>query len=275
MRTDIGRTVAGETFFMALSEGLQATLSSEGMDLLILPCSSDQDQNEFLYRAVDRHLADAFIISNVQRYDPRIDYMRRGDVPFVALGSSETKGDYAALDLDFAGVAKTAVNRLTIAGHKRILLGLTSQETNSNFAFLQGYQQALSDAGLPFDEGLVLRPYDRIAGGAEIAGALLDMKDRPSAVLLIQETMAMGLYQKLSQAGVSAGRDVAVIGFRENPVCRYLAPTLTSFRVDLRQYGQRLGEVMIGELAISRKADASAHPRLELFPMSLIDGESG
>lgn len=275
MRTDIGRTVAGETFFMALSEGFQASLSSAGLDLLILPCSSDQDQNEFLYRAVDRHLADAFVISNVQRYDPRIDYLRRGDVPFVALGSSETKGDYAALDLDFAGVARAAVDRLTAAGHRRILLGLTSQDTNSNFAFLHGYQKGLSDAGLPFDEELVLRPYDRIAGGAEIASALLDMKVRPTAVLLIQETMAMGLYQKLNQAGISPGKDMAVIGFRENPVCRYLAPTLTSFRVDLRAYGYRLGEVMIRELNLSRRPEANPTPRLELFPMVLVDAESG
>ena len=275
MRTDIGRTTAGETFFMALSEGLQSALAAAGIDLLILPCSSDQDQNEFLYRAVDRHLADAFIISNVQRYDPRIEYMRRADVPFVALGSSESSGDYAALDLDFAGVARSSVERLVHAGHRRILLGLTSQETNSNFAFLAGYQQGLADVGLEYDEGLVLRPYDRIAGGHELANVLLDMPERPTAVLLIQETMAMGLYQKLQSAGLRPGQDVAVIGFRENPVCRYLSPSLTSFRVDLRKYGQRLGETILAEIVGTRKLDAKAIPRLQLYPMALVEGESG
>jgi DNA-binding LacI/PurR family transcriptional regulator len=276
MRTDIGRTVAGETFFMALSEGLQGSLASAGMDLVILPCSSDQDQNEFLYRAVDRHLADAFIISNIQRYDARLDYLLKAEVPFVALGSSETKGDYAALDLDFDSVAADAVSRFVKSGRTRIVLGLTSQETNSNFKFLEGYRRGLNDAGLPYDDALVLRPYDRIAGGHEIGSSLLDIDPRPDAVLLIQETMAMGLYQKLQASGLEPGRDVAVIGFRENPVCRYLSPSLTSYRVDLRHYGHRLGEMMINELAADRvSSNITNVPRLELWPMSLIEGRSG
>lgn len=275
MRTDVGRSVAGETFFMALSEGLQSALAQAGIDLLILPCASDQDENEFLYRAVDRKLADGFIISNIQRFDPRIDYLRKSHVPFVALGSSETKGDYAALDLDFAGVARTAVSRLVADGHRRIFLGLTSQETNNNYVFLSGYQQALRDADVGFDPALVARLYDRIAGGYECASALLAMDDRPTAVILIQETMAMGLYQRLNRDGLVPGRDIAVIGFRENPVCSFLTPSLSSFRVDLKRYGQRLGEVMIGELDRSSPASSLAHAVHEVWPMEFVSGESG
>lgn len=275
MRTDVGRSVAGETFFMSLSEGLQSVLASVGIDLLILPCASDQDENEFLYRAVDRKLADGFIISNVQRFDPRIDYLRNAAVPFVALGSSETDGDYAALDLDFAGVAHASVARLAAQGHRRILLGLTSQQTNNNFVFLAGYKRGLRDAGLEYDPALVARLYDRIAGGYECASDLLQIPDRPTAVILIQETMAMGLYQRLKQDGLVPGKDIAVIGFRENPVCGYLTPSLTSFRVDLRAYGERLGEMMISELergSLSSTTSVHAH---QVWPMTLVQGESG
>lgn len=275
MRTDVGRSVAGETFFMALSEGLQSALAQAGIDLLILPCASDQDENEFLYRAVDRKLADGFIISNIQRFDPRIDYLRKSHVPFVALGSSETKGDYAALDLDFAGVARASVARLVADGHRRIFLGLTSQETNNNYVFLSGYQQALREADIDFDPTLVARLYDRIAGGYECASALLAMDDRPTAIILIQETMAMGLYQRLNKDGLVPGRDIAVIGFRENPVCSFLTPSLSSFRVDLKRYGQRLGEVMIGELDRSSPASSLAHAVHEVWPMEFVSGESG
>lgn len=274
MRTDIGRTTSGETFFMALSEGLQSTLANVGLDLLILPCASDQDENEFLYRAVDRRLADGFIISNVQRIDPRIDYLQKWHMPFVALGSSETKGDYAALDLDFAGVAETSVRRLVEMGHRRILLGLTAQETNNNYVFLSGYKGGLEKAGIRFDDRLVLRLHDRISGGYELASALLAMEDRPTAVILIQETMAMGLYQRLGEAGLQTGKDLAVIGFRENPVCRYLTPSLTSFRIDLRQYGARLGEMMIAEL--SATAGMASRERFihEVWPMELVPANS-
>ncbi|MDE1995515.1 MAG: LacI family DNA-binding transcriptional regulator [Rhizobiaceae bacterium] len=274
MRTDIGRTMSGETFFMALSEGLQSTLANVGYDLMILPCASNQDENEFLYRAVDRRLADGFIISNVQRIDPRIDYLRKWHMPFVALGSSETEGNYAALDLDFAGVARTSVQRLVAQGHRRILLGLTAQETNNNYVFLSGFRQGLEEAGVGFDDRFVLRLHDRISGGYELGSALLAMDDQPTAVLLIQETMAMGLYQRLDEAGLQAGRDLAVIGFRENPVCRYLSPSLTSFRIDLKQYGARLGEMVIAELDGAAESSNRADPIRELWPMELVPGNS-
>lgn len=274
MRTDTGRTTSGETFFMALSEGLQSVLAHAGYDLALLPCASDQDENEFLYHAVDRKFADAFIITNVQRFDQRIDYLRRVAMPFVVLGSSEIKGDYTALDLDFTGVAKKAVERLVGQGHKRIVLGLTAQETNNNYHFLRGYQEALHQASIAFDDKLVLRLYDRISGGAELGGAILDMTDRPTGVLLIQETMAMGLYQRLYKAGLEPGKDLAIIGFRENPVCRYLSPSLTCFGVDIKKYGQQLGKMLLSELKRSPPGEYGLTSR-EIWPMDIIPGESG
>ncbi|MBZ7924886.1 substrate-binding domain-containing protein [Ensifer adhaerens] len=272
IRTDTGRTASGETFFMALSDGLQSVLARAGYDLALLPCASDQDENEFLYRAVDRKFADAFIITNVQRFDQRIDYLRRVDMPFVVLGRSDIRSDYAALDLDFSGVAKQAVRRLIEQGRKLIVLGLTAQETNNNYLFLSGYQEALREAGLPFDDKLVLRLYDRISGGSELGGAILDMPERPTGALLIQETMAMGLYQRLYKAGLEPGKDLAVIGFRENPVCRYLSPSLTCFHVDIKKYGERLGEMVLGEI---KRETLNAEKLQEVWPMDLIPGNSG
>jgi DNA-binding LacI/PurR family transcriptional regulator len=272
MRTDIGRTTSGETFFMALSEGLQTVLAQVGLDLIILPCASDQDQNEFLYRAVDRKLADGFIISNVQRLDPRLDYLRQSQMPFVALGSSDSPGRYAALDLDFAGVAETSVRRLAERGHKCIALALTSQETNNNYVFLSGFRRGLDASGIPFEEKLVWRLHDRISGGYELASSILAMDQRPTAVILIQETMAMGLYQRLGEAGIRPGRDLAVVGFRENPVCRYLVPSLTSFHIDLKSYGARLGKLMIDELQTSSSLNNESIQ--EVWPMEIAPGHS-
>lgn len=272
MRTDIGRTTSGETFFMALSEGLQSVLAEVGLDLIILPCASDQDQNEFLYRAVDRKLADGFIISNIQRVDPRLDYLSQSNTPFVALGSTATPGRYPTLDLDFAGVAEAAVRRLAERGHKRIALGLTSQETNNNYVFLSGFRRGLEACGLVFEDGLVSRLHDRISGGYELASTILAMDHPPTAVVLIQETMAMGFYQRLEEAGLRPGQYLAVIGFRENPVCRYLTPSLTSFRIDLKSYGARLGNLMIGEL--QTLSSTRSEPIEEVWPMEIVPGQS-
>jgi DNA-binding LacI/PurR family transcriptional regulator len=94
------------------------------------------------------------------------------------------------------------------------------------------------------------------------------MSPAPTAVVLAQETLALGLYRRLGEAGVRPGPDLAVVGFRKNPVCDYLVPSLTSFAVSLDAYGRRLGEIVLDRVA---GADA---PVQEVWPMTLAAGES-
>ena len=267
MRTDIGRTVSGETFFMGLSEGAQRVLAANGLDLVILPCGSEQDQDAFLYRAVDRRLADGFIISATRRRDPRIEYLIERRVPFIALGRSESGGEHSWIDLDFEAVAMQSVSRLVCQGHKRIALGTTTRDIYSNHLFADAYRAAVVRNGLDFDPDMIFSVSDSRSGGFELGEMLLARKARPSAVILVQETMAPGLYHRLGEVGLQPGLDMAVIGFRENPVCEFLTPALTCFRVNLPAYGERLASLLCERMA----GGATSH---ELWPMTLVPGGS-
>ena len=67
------------------------------------------------------------------------------------------------------------------------------------------------------------------------------------------------------------GPDLAVVGFRKNPVCDYLVPSLTSFEVSLEDYGRRLGEIVLGQLS---PAGRDARPVQEIWAMNVVPGES-
>ena len=71
------------------------------------------------------------------------------------------------------------------------------------------------------------------------------MENRPTAVLLIYELMAIGLYRRLCEAKLQAGRDIAVVGFRESPQSRFLSPTLTCFRISLQALGISVAESLL------------------------------
>ena len=270
IRTDIGRTMMGETFFLGLCEGLQPALAEHGLDLVILPCGSAAEQELYLRRAVARRLADGFIISDTQRVDGRIDFLIDRGVPFVALGRSQSGGRHAWLDLDVADVAGQAVARLASLGHRRIALGTMRREVNQATIFEQAYHDAMRAHGLGCDPALVVRVSDAPEGGCDLADALLAMADRPTAVVLLQETMAIGLYRRLGDAGLRPGRDLAVIGFRENRVTDHLVPALTCFRVSLRDYGARLGAMIVDRI----RADPSPPAIQELWAMTLSPGGS-
>jgi DNA-binding LacI/PurR family transcriptional regulator len=265
MQTNTARTEMGETFYFSVSNGLQQVLATQSMDLVLLPIGPTKDPYEYLVNAVDRHIADAYVISNTHRVDPRVDLLTHRGVPFVALGRGGSAA-HAWLDLDFEGVAAESVKRLADAGHRRIALAFDDGGVNSTSEYARGYRRALAERGL--QAAAEIRLPDSPEGGALLAEHLLAMSPAPTAVMLVQETLALGLYRRLAEAGVRPGADLAVIGFRRNPVCEYLVPSLTSFEVSLEAYGRRLGAIVLACVA------STPIPAQEIWPMTLAPGDS-
>jgi len=266
IQTNTARTQMGETFYFNLSIGLQPALAAQSLDLVLLPVGPAQDPFDYLVSIVDRHIADAYVITNVARVDPRVDLLAEREVPFVALGRGGSAVKHSWFDLDFDTVARDSVARLTAAGHTRIAMAADNSDVNSTQEYERGFRSALEKRGLqPHSE---IRVPDTPHGGAQLAERLLEMPEAPTAVMLAQETLALGLYRRLEQAGVRAGRDLAVIGFRKNPVCEFLTPALTSFEVSLPAYGRRLAEIVLDRLS------ATDEPVGEIWPMTIAPGDS-
>lgn len=264
---------SGDNFFLGLFEGVQQVLSRHHLDLVVLPCPTDEDPVLYLQRMVARRMVDALIISATRRKDARIELLNNANIPFIALGRSDSEAPHPWIDLDFAGVAATAVDRLVSMGHRRIAVGLPSNDLNLGFVYFAAYKAALARHDIPFDPDLVIRAASSEQGGYQIGQEILAMKQRPTAVVLIYELMAIGLYRRFAEAGVQPGHDIAVIGFRESPQSRFLSPTLTCFRISLLELGVALGESLLA----SMPAHAETYPQgvvQKIWPMELVEGDS-
>ena len=270
LETGTASTLGGDTFFMHLIDAMQEALAEDGLDLVLLPCRSADDPIEFLRRQVSRRAVDALVITGTRRQDARIALLVEDGTPFLTLGRSETSGAYPWMDLDFEGVARDSVATLARLGHERIAIAAPRRDVNLARVYVDGYRAALSEFGLPVDESLVLRASASENGGVRVADALLAMERRPTAVLLGQELMAIGVYTRLAQAGLEPGRDLSVIGFRQNPQLRFLHPTLACFALDVRALGKAVGKAMVG-LASNRPGE---EPERRIWQMPYVPADS-
>ena len=261
-----------DNFFMAVFDGVQTVFRRHHMDLIVLPCASDEDPGEYLARIVARGLVDAVIVSATRRVDPRIPFLEQANVPFVALGKS---GDasHPWIELDFEGVAKRSVDRLVERGHRHIAVALPVTDLNLGYLFLKGYKKGLKDNGIPFVADLAVHTESSEPGGYQLGVSLLAMKPRPTAVIMSYELPAGGLYRALNEAGVAPGSGLAVIGFRDSPMTRHLVPRITSFTTSLRDLGEALGETLLSRMPGFQDAypDVQIH---RVWPMELVPGES-
>jgi DNA-binding LacI/PurR family transcriptional regulator len=85
--------------------------------------------------------------------------------------------------------------------------------------------------------------------------------------------MAIGAYRRLNEAGLVPGKDLAIITFREPPLARFLSPSLTCFRMSLRDLGVSLGESLLAAMPDF----ASTYPNgvvNKIWPLELVPGES-
>ncbi len=130
---------------------------------------------------------------------------------------------------------------------------------------LAGYRLALEDAGLSFDAALVVESATNYAGGGGAAARLLNLPEHPTGALCFNDVVAIGLIRALTQAGISVGRDFAVIGFDDIEESRHVLPPLTSVAVNARNLGSRAAQLLMRQIA-----SGNFEPESILCPTSLI-----
>jgi LacI family transcriptional regulator len=84
--------------------------------------------------------------------------------------------------------------------------------------------------------------------GHQAARALLRLAPRPTAIFAANDAMAIGALSALHEAKARVPRDVAVVGFDDIPMARYMNPPLTTVHVDIGELGQRATQRLIGRL---------------------------
>ena len=239
---------SSDYFFMGVFDGVQSVLAEQGLDLLIMPCPTGQDHYSYLQRFATRGVFDAMILAAMQRDDPRIGLLQAEKIPFVTLGRSEKHIDHAWIDLDFDDTATIALERMIALGHRRIAVTVPKGEVNFGFIFLETYKRVLAQHGIAFDPALVVETRRTEKAGYEAMDQMLVLDNQPTAVLLIYEVTAIGVYRRLFESGMKPGPDMAVVGFRDEPSIRFLVPSLTCFSLSLESLGRSIGTALLAQI---------------------------
>lgn len=259
--------VTADTIFLPVVEGLRRHFLAERIDLFVGFDSPDPDDITFLHRAVERSLFEGVIIADILRSDPRLTYLQDRKIPFVAFGRSETAGLYPWIDLDFEDATRRAVERLRGQGHTRIALGSTKEGINFGQVVERAFRDGMAAVGLEASDDLIFNLGMTEQNGHLLGDHWFPMADRPTAFILANELMAVGLYRRLAEGGASPGKDLALITLIEQQSIRFLDPQPTHFATDLQSLGGRLGSAL-------QAAMRGEPPIQELWPMQLRVGKS-
>jgi DNA-binding LacI/PurR family transcriptional regulator len=113
---------------------------------------------------------------------------------------------------------------------------------------LRGFKRALNDHGLPFDPRFFYEGDFTLEGGARAARALMANDELPTAIIVVNDLMAISLILELQEAGYSVPGDVAVVGFDDIPEATIVRPKLTTIAQDPRDMGLKLATALFERL---------------------------
>ncbi len=157
-------------------------------------------------------------------------------------------------------------------GHRDIGLGLSvsakwplKDELPPQNQRLDGFRQALEDAGIPFHKEWIFRHSTYEIGGAEMARHYLESKKKPTALCVVNDYVALAFMVEMARHGVRVPEDVSLVGHDNQPVASYCPVPLTSISQPVDDIAYKVVEL----LATRLKGDTSAAKKViirgELF----------
>jgi len=178
---------------------------------------------------------DAFVITDTYRGNPQAGWLQARGAPFVAFGRpwDEPAATHPWVDVDGRAGVALAVEHLVARGHSRIAWIGWQQSDLIGQDRRSGWLDTMSAHEL--DTGGLSAGGDNTVDFGRLAAMALLESERPSAFACASDTIAMGVLHALADAGLRAGRDVAVVGFDDSIAAEVVPPGLTSVRQPLEQ----------------------------------------
>jgi LacI family transcriptional regulator, galactose operon repressor len=151
----------------------------------------------------------------------------------------------SVISTNHAGVL-AAMEYLIGLGHRRIGFIGGRPDLQSASRRLQGYLDALAQAGIPSDPDLIEAGDFSTETGRLCAQRLLSLPEPPTAILAANDQSAIGAMEAARQAGLRIPEDLSLVGFDNIPQAAYVNPGLTTVDQFIVKMGYIATEILVG-----------------------------
>ncbi len=229
-----------DPFILDLIDGVSTAAIGTGIGLTFWTIPVGLQEIDLYERLVLGRQVDGLILFAVRDNDPRIEFLKKQNFPFVVFGRYERDDTINWIDVDGAFGIELAVRHLTELGHTRIAYLAPPREQHLAHLRWQGFEKGMEEVGLRIDPALTVEGDFTEHSGQLGMHYLLDHSQPPTAIICNNDRMAFGAMRAVQARGLKVGRDVSVVGFDDIPLSRYWHPPLTTVSQPTREIGALL-----------------------------------
>ncbi len=210
----------------AMQRGYETLLANSSHDVKLLKAS--------VHRLLGQQVAGLGVFPEME---PAIlEELREARIPVVLFDHGETAEGFTAIHFDYRKGMRMLLDLLYALGHRRVAYISAPRVLRPTEERREEFVATTSRYGV---EGLVVVPVeDGFAGGREAAREVLRTGFAPTAILCVNDWVAVGVIRELRNQGLAVPGDVSVTGFDNITIAEFCCPSLTTIHIPRTEIGR-------------------------------------
>jgi DNA-binding LacI/PurR family transcriptional regulator len=166
--------------------------------------------------------------------EPEEIYHLAHTVPIVSVYSGVKREVHASISIDFLSGIRHAVQHLAALGHREI--GFAGAESQNYSATLrrEAFVTAMRELGLIVKAERLFEHHHTFEGGIEAARHVIQLKNRPTALICSNGLIAIGALGVFQHGGLNVPRDISLVGLDDITLAQFTSPPLTTVTLSRR-----------------------------------------
>jgi DNA-binding LacI/PurR family transcriptional regulator len=253
-----------DPFYSEVLGGIQNVAHQFQYGMFVSASENDMERQAALIRGMFGQQADALIIGDSFFTSAHLNELGIR-VPTVFIHNRAAEVLPHSIYHDDFNATRALTRHLLDLGHSRIAFGGNERGGLLHQQRREGVVAELKSAGLELrSEYDLLAPNGQMSSGALLAKELLNMSERPTAIICFNDMQAIGVMQTLQQSNVRIPEDISVAGFDDIPLAEFLYPALTTYRQPIWELGQMAARVALNLLGENVNGTLVSEPLITL-----------
>lgn len=218
-------------FFPEFIRSFERILVEKNQDMLMATTDFHMSKMQQTIRRMLVRQVDGVALLAAEIETEPIESLIHHRVPLVTMDRRVVGRGLSDVQIDYLSGMRAAVKHLKQLKHRKIAyIGGSSGLTISDHR-VEAFKQVLAEAGLKVNQNFIRVGNYRISGGETAMEEILQMKDRPTAILSANDLTAIGALRVIRRHGLSVPDDFSLIGFDDIDLSDIIYPPLTTLRL--------------------------------------------
>jgi LacI family transcriptional regulator len=264
----IGLTIANiaDPFSAELARGVYEKANELGYTMMLFNTNYNIENETKSINILKSKGVDGMILSTVTQDDPNIDSLDEVLMPYVLLNrlilNPKKASRIDSVSADAYGGFYKAARHLCRLGHKNMAMIAGDMDVSTAIALTQGANDAFAEYGVSVPPDLFVECGFSREKAYTAAKTILSRKNRPTAILIQGDNMAIGVREAAYEMGIKIPEDIAIVGLDDIDISSLAGIELTT--VSQNQYKMGATAVQLLVKKIKGEEDSGVSSKIVL-----------